>query len=33
MYGKYSGWVTDENGIKTEFSNINGIFEVSRLKW
>lgn len=33
IYGTYSGWVTDDNGVKYEFENIRGLTEVAKFKW
>jgi len=33
VYGKLSGWVTDENNNKYAFEDINAYFEVFKTKW
>jgi len=33
VYGKFSGWVTDENGNKYTFEDLHGYFEVFKTKW
>lgn len=33
VYGTFSGWVTDDNGVKHEFNNIYGFIEIAKFKW
>ena len=33
VYGTFSGRVTDEKGLKTEFTDIKGMIEWGRFKW
>jgi len=33
IYGKFSGWVSDENGVVTNFEGIPGFVEFANIRW
>ena len=33
VYGKFSGWVSDDNGVKTKFEDIPGFIEWAKMRW